>query len=117
MRTISKGTRKITKVIVEDEKGEGGAYHKYKIVHVGNESINYANIKFQKGSVKESDINGCYIEDLLIIVQDRLECFQNGDFPCLENELALSCVSQALNWLNYRTKERQKRGVEGLSKL
>ena len=36
-----------------------------------------------------------------------------GDFACRENALALTKVEEALHWLNHRTADRQRRGVEG----
>ena len=51
--------------------------------------------------------------DLLEIVRDRLTCFQNGDFACRENEMALQHVDEALLWLNKRVEDRAERGVLG----
>jgi hypothetical protein len=47
---------------------------------------------------------------------DRLQSFQSGDFACRENALALTKLEEALHWLDHRTKDRQRRGVEGTSK-
>jgi hypothetical protein len=101
-----------------DEKGAGGAHHRYKIVVAlsdGKTIDTAADIHFQKGPVQEAGWNGCQIEDLLNICAHRLSCFQNGPFPCRENALALTKVQEAMHWLNHRTYGRMIRGVEGKS--
>ena len=72
-------------------------------------------ILFQRGPVKEVGINGITEQVLLAIVADRLECFQNGPYPCRENALALTKIQEAMHWLHHRTIERVQRGVEGTS--
>ena len=111
---------------VLDEPGDGGANHEYHVLSfdkripiLGGEnqiSMVSANVKFQKGPIREHGINGCHQEDLLSIVIDRLQSFQAGSFPCRENALALTKCQEALHWLNHRTRNRQLRGVEGISK-
>ncbi len=117
MRLLKKGMHRFTEIFVTDEPGEGGACHEYAIspantpkdVPVGE----YAYIRFQKGPVAENEVNGLFMEDLLNVVVDRLECFQSGDFACRENALALTKIQEALHWLNHRTADRIDRDVEG----
>lgn len=52
-------------------------------------------------------------EALLAVVQDRLECFQEGQYPCAENEGALRHVRLALAELHHRTGRRVNQGIEG----
>ena len=115
MRELNSG--RFTKTLVMDEPGEGNASHEYIIVPVEEPDgpVEYSRVKFQKGPVKENGINGCHQEDLLTIVIDRLESFQEGEFRCRENALAITKIQEALHWLNHRTEDRQKRGVEGTS--
>jgi hypothetical protein len=112
---------KNTEIYVMDEPGAGGAYHEYLVelipvdaspFNLGDEAI---KIKFQKGPIPENGVNGLQIEDLLEIAKHRLECFQEGPFPCEENSLALNSIEGALAYLNQRTIGRRKRGVEGKS--
>ena len=103
-----------TEIFSLDEPGAGGACHLYSVVK-RNSVEPVANIAFQKGPIKEEGVNGCFMEDLLLIVQDRLEGFQSGDFPCVENAMALQKIKEALFWLDARTNDRQDRGVEGTS--
>lgn len=117
MRKIEIGQHRFTEVNVMDEPGEGGACHEYYISRSGdadNKTVGeFGHVKFQKGPVKENGVNGCHQEDLIVIVIDRLNSFQTGDFACHENALALANMEEALHWLNHRTNDRQTRGVEG----
>ena len=72
-----------------------------------------SEICFQHGPIKESGVNGCHNEDLITILIDRLEHFQDGDFNCFENQAALEALRLALVCLHERTREREVRGVEG----
>lgn len=101
-----------TKIYATGEPGPGGAYHDYEILTLDNELL--CLIQFQHGPLKDpNSIKGIQMEDLLAICIDRLECFQNGNFPCKENEIALQHCKEALKSLNERTKNRVERGVEG----
>ena len=46
-------------------------------------------------------------------IADRLEHFQNSEFRCRENALAITALEEALLWLRKRTMGRERRGVEG----
>ena len=102
---------------VLDRPGFGGACHEYQIVS-GNRK---QTISFQNGAIKEYGINGTTQEALLTIVIDRLRSFQEGDFNCRENAIALTNCEQALMWLQKRTRDRAApayadrltRGIEG----
>ena len=74
-------------------------------------------IGMQEGPIKENGVNGCANEDLLNIVLCRLNYFQNGDYACRENALAITKIEEALMWLRKRTNARAARGVEGTSKV
>lgn len=56
--------------------------------------------------------DGTTNEELIEILLDRLE-FLNKKFPCRENSLAITHIEIGLLWLNRRTENRKKRGVEG----
>lgn len=83
---------------------------------VGTSSNPYkllTSVKFQNGPVKEAGINGCHNEDLLLMVVDRLEDFQNSEFKCDENQEAIDHIMKAVEALKKRTNKRKDRGVEG----
>jgi len=120
MRVLKNGMHRYTDTFVMDEPGPGGACHEYAISPVDlpkDQPVKeyYAHVKFQKGPIAENERNGCFMEDLLDIVVDRLESFQSGDFACRENALALTKIQEALHWLNHRTSDRIERDVEGKS--
>lgn len=111
---------------VTDEPGAGGANHRYEITGFDTENnmsgtdhqgykASYARqlVLFQNGPIKEFGVNGITQEALLAIVIDRLRSFQKGPFSCRENAIALTHCEEALMWLQRRTVERIKRGVEG----
>lgn len=121
MRELNIGSKRFTRVVVVDDRGQGGANHEYTIESVPSVE-NYpvavfGRVSFQNGPVKEFGINGCHQEDLLAIVIDRLEGFQAGPYACRENALALTKIQEALHWLNHRTEDRKRRGVEGTNEL
>lgn len=119
MRILNITKSKCTQIVNYDEKGAGGACHHYCVERIipnlPNGDSLLTEIEFQNGAIKEVGINGCQNEDLIAIIIDRLECFQNGEYACKENELALAKLQEALFWLEKRTADREARGVEGIS--
>ena len=104
-------TTKYTKVL-EEKDFQYNAPHTFKVVRKDdNESL--VDIHFQEGPIKEYGVNGCTNEDLLIMVVRCLEGFQQSEFACRENALALTHIEEALLWLRKRTMGREARGVEG----
>ena len=107
-------------VIVADEPGSGGAHHRYEVSGFTGPTPSDANgthnidlILFQNGPIAEAGVNGLTHEVLLAIVADRLRSFQKGPYSCKANACALTHIEEALMWLQQRTYERMRRGVEG----
>lgn len=101
---------------VLDESGTGSACNIYSLrVNLDRDSSLHetTELKFQNGPIKEVGFNGISNESLLAIVEDRLKCFQAGEFSCRENALALTHLQEAMHWLHHRTRERMQRNVEG----
>lgn len=113
------GLNEDLQILVHDEPGCGGACHQYSVGYCLNPGTaeggtsHMASIKFQNGPVLESGINGITNEALLAIVEDRLRGFQAGQFACRENAVALTKIQEAMMWLQKRTLDRLRRGVEG----
>lgn len=114
------GTNRFTEVIVLDKPMErNNACHEYEVRRVSSEGAtlaegdHFAKITFQKGPVGENKVSGIHNEDLYVILIDRLEGFQHGEFACPENEQALINLKQSLYWLQARTHSRIRRGVDG----
>lgn len=99
-------------ITVIDEPGAGGAHHHYTINYGTNEDV-ATDIKFQNGPINEVGVNGLTHEVLLAIVADRLRSFQRGPYACKSNACALTHIEEAQHWLQQRTIERMRRGVEG----
>jgi hypothetical protein len=70
-------------------------------------------VHFQEGPIKEYGVNGVCNEDLIAMVIARLEGFQNSEFRCRDNAMAITKLEEALLWLRKRTIGRENRGVEG----
>ena len=121
MRTLNIGTRKYTEVKVLDERGQGNANHHYQILSAdegpGTPRAMFCEVNFQNGPIKEAGVNGVHNEDLLAIVLDRLVGFQSGRYNCSENSKAIVAIREAMCCLNDRTKERERRGVEGTNTI
>lgn len=108
-------------ITVIDEPGAGGACHSYRIGGFNTETnpsdegpvYNFADILFQNGPIAEVGVNGVTHEALLAIVADRLRSFQKGPYSCKANACALTHIEEAQHWLQQRTIERMRRGVEG----
>lgn len=115
-------------ITVMDEPGHGGANHLYKITGYNSQTnpsdpftalygapSKHSTVLFQNGpiSVDGNGVNGVTHEALLAIVADRLRSFQKGPYACKANACALTHIEEALHWLQQRTLERMRRGVEG----
>ena len=106
-------------IVVGDEPGQGGACHVYQVNYCLNPGTTdggispMCSVNFQNGPVQEFGINGITNEALLAIVEDRLLGFQSGQFACRENAVALTKLQEAMMWLQKRTLDRLRRGVEG----
>lgn len=100
---------------VIDEPGAGGANHQYLVT--GPNGIPDVHISFQNGPILENGVNGLTQEVLLAIVADRLRSFQAGPFSCKSNACALTHIEEAQHWLQQRTIERMRRGVEGTNQI
>lgn len=57
--------------------------------------------------------NGAFVEDLLGVVMDRIEYYQDSRFNCKENAEALHHLQMAAEFLDSRTQNREARQVEG----
>ena len=75
--------------------------------------LTLTNIHFQEGPIKENGVNGVMNEDLIAMVINRLEHFNQSEFRCRENSMAITKLEEALLWLRKRTMGREQRGVEG----
>jgi hypothetical protein len=94
----------------EGRVGVGGAPITYRI-QLPNLDCTY--LKFQEGPVPTEGVNGITMEALLVVVIDRLTCFQAGPYPCADSAHALTYAKVTLAALKNRTQVRIARAVEG----
>ena len=85
---------------------------KYIII---NHEDNTITFKIQKGAIKENGINGCQVEDMVRTAKE-IVLGLNSNYPCKENEKMITCLQEAIHWSQERTRDREKRGVEGFEK-
>jgi hypothetical protein len=106
------------KITATGPEGPGGACLGYRIEVPSpgpttlESETDVTLLHFQAGN-PSVEVNGISNEALLAIVADRLEGFQRGPYSCRENDYALAHVQDAMHWLEHRTRDRLKRGVEG----
>lgn len=59
------------------------------------------------------DPNGAFVEDVIQAAISRLKFYQESRFAHKSNAEAIHHLSEALDWLERRTAEREERAVEG----
>ena len=74
-------------------------------------------IEWQNGPLAvdgiRKDPNGAFVEDVIAAAIGRIEFYQSGRFHCLENAAALGHLCAAAEILAERTRDRERRHVEG----
>lgn len=65
------------------------------------------------GTPERREPNGCFVEDIIQAVIERIEFYQASQFACQENADALAALYVAAKRLDERTKAREARAVEG----
>ncbi len=90
--------------------GPGGASAHYVARYVADHGVAEADLSFLQLRDPFSVFTN---EVLLAIVQDRLEGFQEGQFPCPENEMALAYLRRSLECLKQRTRRRLNQRIAG----
>ncbi len=71
----------------------------------------FIHILFQRGPVPEVGVNGCRIEDVIEVLQQRLLDHQGRDLSCKENAIALEHLELAREALVMRRRRREEQGV------
>jgi len=74
------------------------------------------HFRIQDGPIKEKGVNGCQVDDIIKFAQLLVEEF-NREFPCPENDSCIGYLAAALERLEDRRKDREKRGVEGRNEV
>jgi hypothetical protein len=71
-------------------------------------------IMIQDGPIGEVGVNGIQVTDMLEYIKEVYKSL-NHAFPCRENSITITKIEEAIHWQDARTKDRENRGVEGLS--
>ncbi len=70
----------------------------------------------QSDPISEVGVNGVQALDMLKYVKCLFSSL-NDAFPCRENSLTITKIEEAIHWQDARTKDRQRRSVEGVNKI
>ncbi len=69
-------------------------------------------VKFQTGGTAATQLNGVFVEDLIIIAAAKLNEY-NKELPDRRNTIALTHLEEAISALHMQKTEREYRGVYG----
>lgn len=92
--------------------------HRYEVSNFENkESVQTIQFIHKEKKSEDSDVlntisDGTTNEEVLAMMIDRMK-FLNAKVPSRESSIAITKLEEALMWLNKRTQDRVKRGVEG----
>ncbi len=125
---IEDGGPIVERLFTADQIGPGGAFHHYRLTWQQTHDFRkpddadfnptgVLDVHFQNGPIQEAGVNGVTQEALIGVAIHRLRCFEAGEFACAENAAALGHLEQALVYLNARTADRRRRGVEGQNEV
>ena len=74
--------------------------------------VNWQNGPLGRGEDRKEP-NGAFVEDIIDIARERIQFYQSTKFSCRENAIAITKLEEAMQWLNWRTNDREARNVEG----
>ena len=83
----------------------------------GKSESKWLRVDWQDGPIGKYGRNGAVIEDLVNLAIARLEFYQDSDFASTENREAINALARARMFLDSRTADRVRRGVEGTYEL
>ncbi len=84
-------------------------------IHI-TDSQNMISFRIQNGPVKETGVNGCQVNTLIMTAKIMIEGL-NKKFPCRENSIVITKLEESLLWLHKRKSDRERRGVEGTDQI
>lgn len=71
----------------------------------------FIQIRFQEGPVPRVGVNGCRVEDVIEVLIEQLEQYQEGPLECVENAHALIALRKAKQQMVLRRERREQQGV------
>jgi hypothetical protein len=73
--------------------------------------LQFLQVRFQEGHVKQVGVNGCFVEDLIDAAIARIRFYQSGELACAENEATLVFLVAARGAMDRRRANRLAQGV------
>lgn len=104
----------LQKVSSANKTDENGNPTSGSVIGVGIE-INWQDGPLGRGDDRKEP-NGAFVEGVIEAARQRLQFFQESKFKCRENAIAITKLEEALQWLQWRTMNREQRGVESTYK-
>ena len=89
------------------------AEDKLEFIMIADEA-NTIGFRIQDGPIKHYGVNGCQVDTLIHAARMIIDGL-NARFPSPYNTEAIIALDMALDQLHARTKDREKRNVEGTS--
>ena len=71
----------------------------------------FISFTLQKGPVDEVGINGCFLQDVIEMLIEKIDIFNRGKLACRENSLAKTDLENAWYKLQMRRDAREREGV------
>ncbi len=96
----------------QDGNPTGGRTEMFAGGDVDNSPIHAIDINWQDGIIGDNGQNGAFVEDVLEAARQRIQFFNSGKFRCRENSIAITKIEEALQWLDWRTRQRLQQDVE-----
>ena len=71
----------------------------------------FIRVVWQRGLPTDAGVNGCRVDDVIALAQEKLQNYQSGPLACEENADALAGLKSALGALDARRRRRVEQGV------
>ena len=111
MKVITEGHKYVANHFEDKEKGHIIQFIHKELVPNNLEILEDGSTILTEGKLQTIN-DGTTNEEVLEILIDRMNYLQSK-FPCKENACCITHLEEALMWLEKRTRDRVKRGVEG----
>ena len=111
---IRQSETKVVSSFTTDQDGNptGGRTEMFAGGDIDNSPIHAIDIAWQDGIVGDNGQTGAFVEDVIEAARQRIQFFNTGKFRCRENSIAITKLEEALQWLDWRTRQRLLQNVE-----
>src|SRR4051812_14906340 len=112
MKVLTVGHKYVAANFENKENGQTIQFIEKVLVDDATISLELKDLLKAEGNTLVTLNDGTTNEELIEVLLDRMK-YLNDKFPCRENSMAITKLDEALLWLNKRTNDTLKRGVEG----